>query len=100
MHFQKEDLAGDHYNWTNTEKQNVFLGQPSRRLFDRNNGEQVLFLINFLSSLSDRFTLEEARRIESVIASRLPLEAKSEISVLNWIKETDLSQTASATNMA
>lgn len=92
MHFQKQDLVGDHYNWANTDKQNVYLGQPSRRLFDRLNGEQVLFLINFISSLSDRFTLEEARRIEMEIASRLPLEAKSEISVFNWIREMDLSQ--------
>lgn len=88
MHFQKQDLVGDHYHWS--VDHNLFTGQPSRRLFDRANGEQVLFLINFFGSLSDRFTIEEGKMIELEITRRLPLEAKSEISVLNWIRQIDL----------
>lgn len=88
MHFQKQDLVGDHYHWK--VEPNLFTGQPSRRLFDRANGEQVLFLINFFGSLSDRFTIEEGKMIESELSRRLPLEAKSEISVVNWIRQLDL----------
>lgn len=94
MRFQKQDLVGDHYHWT--QAHNVFQGQPSRRLFDPANGDQVLFLINFFGSLSDRFTVHEGRLIESEISRRLPLEAKSEISVYNWIRQIDLANISSS----
>jgi hypothetical protein len=85
MLFQKQNLAGTHYEWNNGST-TLFNGQPSRRLFDRFNGDQVLFLINFYASLSDRFTLEEGRTIEHQIAHAMPDEIKSEISVFNWLR--------------
>jgi hypothetical protein len=85
MKFQKEDLEGAHYDW-NDDKQNLFTGRPSRRSFDRFNGNQVLFLINFYGSLTENFTIQEGKSIEKGIHCDLPLEAKSEISVFNWIK--------------
>jgi hypothetical protein len=86
MNFLKQDLAGDHYSWINSNNAEVFTGSPSRRLFDRFNGDQVLFIINFFGAQSDKFTLQEARLMEDHIAHYLPLEAKSEISVLNWLQ--------------
>lgn len=86
MHFQKQDLAESHYTWKEGAS---YSGQPSRRLFDRFNGNQVLFLINFYGSLSERFTIREGKEIEYGITHHLPLEAKSEISVFNWIREAD-----------
>jgi len=86
MHFRKEDMEGTRYNWVDEEK-HLFTGQPSRRTFDRSNGNQVLFLINSYASLADRFTIGEGRTIEHKIQHDLPLEAKSEISVLNWLKD-------------
>lgn len=87
MPFLKEDLAGQHYNWSNTDGSSPFAGHPSRRLFDRFNGDQVLFIINFYGALSDRSSVIEARKMEDMINNRLPMEAKSEISVFNWLKE-------------
>lgn len=87
MAFLKEDLVGQHYSWGNTANPSAFTGQPSRRLFDRFNGNQVLFLINSYSSQSDKFSLDEAHRIEELINKYLPVEAKSEMSVFNWLKE-------------
>ncbi|NOT51087.1 MAG: hypothetical protein HOP10_07395 [Chitinophagaceae bacterium] len=86
MHFHKEDLSCTHY-YPYDAKQ-LFTGQPTRRLFDRFNGSQVLFLINFYGSLADRFTLKEGQAIEKQIATLLPVEAKSEISVFNWIRNS------------
>jgi hypothetical protein len=86
MLFQKQNLAGTHYEW-NGDSVKLFSGQPSRRLFDRFSGEQVLFIINFYGSLSDRFTLEEGRIIEHQIAHNMPDEIKSEISVFNWLRD-------------
>ena len=86
MLFQKQDMNGTHYTWTNDGK-HVFIGQPSRRIFDSLNGDQVLFLINFYGSLSEKFTIQEGRKIEYEISNHLPLEVKSEISVFNWIRD-------------
>lgn len=87
MKFQKQDMQ-EQYNWNDPSGDSVYSGQPSRRLFDRANGHQVLFLINSYGSLSERFTAEEGKMIEYEICHHLPLEARSEISVLNWIIET------------
>lgn len=86
MHFLKEDLTGTHYQTADNKQ--LFTGQPTRRLFNRFNSSQVLFLINFYGSLSERFTLEEGRTIEMQIATRLPYEVKSELSVFNWIRNS------------
>jgi len=86
MHFQKQDLEGTQYNWVD-EGRNIFSGQPSRRTFDSSNGAQVLFMINFYGSLSERFTLSEARQLEQKILNELPADAKSELSVFNWLRK-------------
>lgn len=89
MHFQKQDLLIGHYEWPE-EKKELFTGQPSRRAFNRFNGNQVLFLINFYGSLSDRFTLKEGREIENKIRHELPDNARSEVAVFNWIRNAAL----------
>lgn len=89
MHIQKQDLDGSFYNWTE-ERKHLFTGQPSRRSFDKFNGNQVLFLINFYGSLSERFTIREGKSIEHSILHNLPDEAKSEIAVFNWIRNNVL----------
>lgn len=85
MPFLKEDLLSDQFNWE-IEKSSVFTGSPSRRPFDRHNGYQVLFIINFYGSLSEKTSLLEGRRMEELILFHLPVEAKSEISVFNWLR--------------
>ncbi len=89
MHFQKQDLSGTHYTWDRA--QSAFSGQPSRRSFDKNNGDQVLYLINFYASLAGRVSLREGRIIEQAITRDLPDAAKSEISAFNWIRRSAFS---------
>jgi hypothetical protein len=89
MLFQKQDMEGTHYTWNSKDEGGVYKGQPSRRLFDRYNGEQVLFLINFYASLSaESFTLQEGRRIEDQLYNHLPFGILSEISVFNWLRDS------------
>lgn len=88
MNLEKQDLVGDHYNWVENKEGKVFTGTPSRRLFDRYNGDQVLFIINFYGASIDKFSLQEGQLMEDRIAHHLPLEAKSEISVLQWLKQS------------
>jgi hypothetical protein len=86
MPFLKEDLQIDRYNWTTDTDLSVYKGQPSRRLFDRFNGNQVLFIINFYGSVSDKISIKECHRMEEMIRNKLPLSAGSEISVFNWLR--------------
>ena len=92
MHFQKQDMEGSQYNWAPEGERSSYMGQPSRRTFDRYNGDQVLFLINFYGSLSEQFTIQEGKLIEQRILNELPLEAKSEISVFNWIRNPEMAR--------
>ena len=79
-------MQSNHYSWSDNPEALLFKGQPTRRSFDRFNGDQVLFIINYYGSLLDVFTPQVGRRIEYEISNQLPLEAKSEISVFNWIR--------------
>jgi hypothetical protein len=87
MPFLKEDLSGRHYFWKEKSGRSAFNGEPSRRLFDPFDGEQVLFMINFYETVTKEFSAEEGRKLEELIITRLPVEVKSEISVFNWLKE-------------
>lgn len=79
-------MIKSHYNWDSKKVIAMFTGQPSRRQFDRFNGDQVLFIINFYGSVSDKTSLKEGREMEEMIFSKLPLDARSEISVFNWLR--------------
>jgi hypothetical protein len=87
MNFSKENLANEHYMWIEESNKDLFSGTPSRRLFNKLNGDQVLFIINSYGSSSDQFTIEDGRKIEEMISKELPSETKSELSVLQWLKE-------------
>jgi len=85
MIFLREHLSG-FYEWIADSEQPVFDGNASRRLFNRWNGNQVLFLINLLLSSSGNSSIERGRDIERLIINELPLTAKSELTVFNWLQ--------------
>ncbi len=86
MSFSKEHLSGV-YNWLPQPETPVFDGQPSRRLFDRWNGNQVLFIINLLLNNSGGFSIEEGRKIEKLIINKLPFDPSSELTVFHWLQK-------------
>ena len=86
MSFTKEHLNGV-YNWSSETENSVFDGQPSRRLFDRGNGNQVLFLINILMETEGNFSIELGQKIESLITTKLPFTSSSELTVYNWLQK-------------
>lgn len=86
MYYLRKDMQFQHYRWTDIERADtLFTGEPSRRVFDRWDGEQVLFVINYYLSFLGKATIVEARGVENKIAHFLPLGSKSERSVLNWL---------------
>jgi hypothetical protein len=88
MHFLKEHLQGLGYHWQVAGEQlQEYSRHPSRRLFDRFNGHQVLYMINFFCTLTGELTIEKGQKIEWLLSTILPVEIKSEISVFNWLNE-------------
>ena len=85
MLFSKEHLAGN-YKWATEPGDSLFTGSPTRRIFDRWNGAQVLFIINSFAALSASFSIEDVRKVESLITNHLPQDTKSEMSVYNWLR--------------
>ena len=88
MFYSKEDLAGRDYDWGESSRDSSFTGSPTRRTFDRFNGQQLLFIINFFCESVGRRTIADARKIEELIYSRLPMDVKSELSVIRWLSDT------------
>lgn len=100
MHFQKQDMKGTHYTWDDEGRNHLFMGQPTRRPFDRFNGHQVLFLINFYASLWERFSIREGQAIEHQLSYYLPSDKRSEISVFNWLRDTLVVENNNPNNLA
>ncbi len=50
MFFNRQDMRGRHYKWDTAipAKKPLFSGEPSRRFFDRFNGEQVIISLYVL----------------------------------------------------
>lgn len=74
------------YTWA-TQGYVCYEGEPSRRVFDKTNGYQVLFLINYCASLIENFTQAKGSIMEEKIHTELPPEMKSELSVFNWLRQ-------------
>lgn len=85
MRFLKEHLSAYNYSWTN---EATFTGEASRRVFDRYNGNQLLFILNLYASLMEGFTVNMGLKIEDRLMNQLPIGKKSEISVLHWLNQT------------
>jgi hypothetical protein len=86
MSFTKEHLTGL-YNWSPEKETPLFEGSPSRRMFDRYNGNQVVFIIRLLLERSGNSSIEQGREIEMMIINKLPFTSASELTVFNWLEK-------------
>ena len=84
MLFQKDHLVGN-YNWVD-EDTSIYKDTPTRRRFDRFNGNQVLFIINLYGSTLEDFSVKQGQGFEKLLLNNLPLKTGSEISVFNWLQ--------------
>jgi len=90
MIFLKEHLSKRHYNWTIGLNHSTENNEPDRRIFDRFNGFQVLFIINYFGKSVGKLTVTDGLKVEELISAQLPQEVKSEVSVFNWLREVYL----------
>ena len=86
MSFTKEHLTGL-YTWAPEQETSLFEGLPSRRTFDRYNGNQVVFIINLLMERLGSSSIEQGREIEMLIINKLPFASSSELTVFNWLEK-------------
>ena len=89
MAFLKEHLIGM-YEWKQELTLTEFDGHATRRIFNRWNGYQVLFIINVFLLRSGLGSVEEGRNAEMLLLNQLPLDTKSEISVLQWLNKQSI----------
>jgi hypothetical protein len=86
MLFSKEHLTGL-YTWVSSNANDTFEGEPSRRLFDRWNGDQVLFIIKQVMENTGDLSIEHGKKLEGLIINKLPFDPCSELTVFNWLQK-------------
>lgn len=84
--FLKEHLVSHHYHWPADMQHAVYTGEPGRRSFDRFNGDQVLYLINYFGQSVGKLSLTDGQKLEELILQQLPADVKSEKSVFHWLR--------------
>lgn len=84
MYFLKEQLTGN-YDWSNETERSMYDNTASRRLFDRWNGHQTLFVINIFLQQAGVNLCRYGQRAEQMLQEQLPLNAMSEMKVLQWL---------------
>ena len=62
MQLLKEHLSAYNYSWIN---EATFTGEASRRLFNRYNGNQLLFVLNLHASLIEGFTVNMDSKLKT-----------------------------------
>ena len=80
--FNKSDLTL-FYNWNTDASCPNLSGTPDKSFFNKNEGNEVLYIINLLSFVEDSCDLERA---ENLIRNYMPLNIKSQIDVFNWLE--------------
>ncbi|MDI3318345.1 hypothetical protein [Pinibacter soli] len=84
--FLKEHLRQRHYNWSGEPNHSIQNKEIDRKTFDPFNGFQVLFIINYFGKSIGKLTVTDGLKVEELISTQLPVNAKSELSVFNWLR--------------
>lgn len=86
MIFLKEHLAGS-YEWPIEREGLRFDNIATRRLFNRWNGYQTLFVINVFLMQAGLVPEQYGKKAEEMLLTKLPLNAMSEKKVVAWLNE-------------
>lgn len=87
MLFSKSNLIYKDYNWTLYSQNDPRInGRPDSTMFNRNEGNEVVYLINKLMFLWDYRFSNTGNKMEKLIHDWLPSDIKSQEEVKDWIK--------------
>jgi hypothetical protein len=85
MSFTKANMLYNHYSWTALPGDNPKIsGVPDSTLFNRNEGYEVLYLINRMM-VGYSLNIPSGQKIERMIRTGLPGEVRSQKNVYDWI---------------
>ena len=85
--FNKTDMTYNGYQWTAYPNDNPKVtGNPDSTRFNRNEGYEVLYLVNTLANGWNLNQVEDCQKIEKMIHKGLPSNIIMQIEVKNWIK--------------
>lgn len=83
----RTDLKYD-YNWRPIPKEDSRIaGVPNSTLFNRNEGFEVLWLINFFAQLHGLTSKECGFQLERLIKERLPFNLRNQTHVIEWLEQ-------------
>jgi hypothetical protein len=86
--FAKSNLYYKDYSWTNYPKNNPKIdGKPDDTLFDKNEGYEVVYLINKLMMLWNYRFVNTGNKIEKLIHDKLPSDQNKQEEVKDWIEQ-------------
>ncbi len=85
----KSDLVFEHYySWTTISGDDPRVtGEPDSTMFNRNEGYEVLYLINKLAEIWGLSSKYDGLIMERMIKNNLPSDIRSQENVKNWIQK-------------
>ena len=85
--FSKEDLIY-YYTWSEYDQDDPRIsGVPDSTVFNKKAGEEVVYLINYLSEHLAWSVEEFGARVEKLLHEHLPEEEISQKDTIQWIKK-------------
>jgi hypothetical protein len=86
--YTKFNMKFHHYSWTTmAEDDPKVSGEPGSTLFSRNEGNEVLYMINKVMDHRELLSVDSGQKVEVLIKENLPDNLHSQLDVFNWINE-------------
>ncbi|HEX6915795.1 MAG TPA: hypothetical protein VF145_11170 [Chitinophagaceae bacterium] len=85
--FSRADMIYQDYDWTTTEDASKLNGDPDRNLFTSTEGNEVLYMVNYLMEETGLTAVEDGQAIEKLIHDKLPLGKQSQVTAKRWLQE-------------
>ncbi len=86
--FSKKNLCYEDYKWSVYPQNDPRVsGKPDQTPFDRQEGNEVIYLINKLMILWEYRFASSGNKMEKLIREQLPVEIITQEAVQKWLKE-------------
>jgi hypothetical protein len=86
--FMKSDLVYDDYQWSHYESTDAKIsGPPDATIFNRTEGEEVLYIINVLAGHLAWDPRSFGQKVEQLIRGKLPDTITRQDETIQWIKD-------------
>lgn len=86
--FSKRNLLFPDYVWTRYEKNDPRIaGKPDDTVFERSEGNQVVYLINKLMSIWHYRFVNTGNKMERLIRDKMPEELRTQEAAQQWLQD-------------